>query len=117
MPVRRFPAPPPLPASTRRSMRAGSARARAGRSDLGCGSGTWRDDRSCAAPRVWDAQPVKQAGFGHLHAARGAGMIVIVAAKMQRAMHDEVGEMIGHALAGRGRLAANDAKGEYQLGC
>ena len=66
-------------------------------------------------PRVGNAQSVQQAGFGHFHAAGVAGMVVIVAQQMQRAMHDQMRQVMRHAPARRRRLAPDDAKRQHQF--
>ena len=58
---------------------------------------------------------MQQAGFGHFHAAGVAGMVVIEAQEVQRAMHDQMRQVMRHAPACRGRLPPDDAKRQHQF--
>ena len=66
-------------------------------------------------PRVGHAEPVQDARLGHFHPARLAGRCVVVAGEMQRAMHDEVREVMRRPPARGGRLAPDHAERQHDL--
>src|SRR5208282_4568604 len=72
--------------------------------------------RAAAGPgcpvRVGDAEPGKDGGFEPLHAPGVSCERVVVAQEMERAVHDEVGKMIGERLAESRRLAAARLEGD-----
>ncbi len=59
---------------------------------------------------------MEQAGFGHFHAAGVAGVVVVMALQMQRAMHDQMRQMMGDAASGGGGFAPDHAQSEDHFG-
>ena len=53
--------------------------------------------RSCAFPGVGHADSVQDAGFGHFHAAGVAGMVVVLTAQVQRAVDDQMRQVMRRA--------------------
>ena len=104
---------PPAPArrSTRAALGSGARRGSNARSRAQPGAA----GRSCALPRVGHAQAVQDARLGHLHAARLAGVVVVVAGQVQRAVHHQMRQMVRRAACRRRRLPPHRAEGQDDL--
>ena len=63
------------------------------------------------------AQPVQDAGLGEFHASRLSSVVMVVAGQMQRAVHDEMGEVMRRTASGGGGLAADHAERQHDLRC
>ena len=59
---------------------------------------------------------MQDARLGQFHAPRLARMVVVVAGQVQRAVHDEMREMMRRAAAGGGGLAADHAERQHISG-
>ena len=112
-------APPPPPAPVRRSTRARSCsfgRPPACRPTQPVRSRLGTRERAHARRHGFgQAEPVQDARLRHLHAPRVARMMVVVPLQMQRAVHDEMREMVRRPRPGLGRLAPHRAEREHDL--
>ena len=88
------------PAARPSSWRSRSRRIRAGA--VAC--------RSCALPRIGHAQAVQDARLGQFHAARVAGVVVVVPGEVQRAMHHQMRQMVRGAARRRRRPRAGSRR-------
>jgi len=67
-------------------------------------------------PWVADVQAGEEAGFGGLHAACVAGVVVVVAGEVEGAVDEEVGEVGGDGFAGGAGFVEDGAEGEEDFG-